>query len=47
MSDRPSKDESAPPRMLQVALKKVSAEPINLEYVLLSSEFFHPLLTVE
>ena len=33
MSDRLRKDGSTPPRMLQVAIKKVSAKPINLKYV--------------
>jgi hypothetical protein len=46
MSDKPRPDVSAPARgLFHVALKKVSGDAIDFEYVLLAS--FKPLLTVE
>jgi len=46
MSDKPHLDMSAPARgLFHVALKKVSGDAIDFEYVLLAS--FNPLLTVE
>lgn len=46
MSDKSRPDASAPARgLLHVALKKVSGDAIDFEYVL--SVSFKPLLTVE
>jgi hypothetical protein len=47
MSDKPRLDASAPARgLFKVALKKVSGETVDFEYVS-SSELFNSLLTIK